>query len=163
MSLEIRLTKIEELPALMEIFAQARQFMREHGNPNQWGDSRPTEQAVRTDIEAGQSYVCIEAGQIAATFCFSAYADPTYARIDGGAWLDERPYGVIHRIAASGTVRGAAARCIEWCFAQCGNLRIDTHEDNAPMRSLLAKQGFEHCGTIYLADGSPRLAFQKNQ
>ena len=36
---------------------------------------------------------------------------------------------------------------------------MDTHADNAPMRHLLEKSGFSHRGTIYVEDGTPRLAF----
>lgn len=161
--MQIRKATNADLPAMRVIFARARAFMRENGNPNQWGENRPAEETVRADIAAGNSYVCTEGEQIVATFCFFVGDDPTYARIDGGAWLDDKPYGVVHRIASSGAVRGAAAHCMDWCFARCGNLRIDTHEDNAPMRALLAKQGFVHCGVIYLENGAPRLAFQKSR
>ena len=33
----IRHSKEEDLPRMMEIYAYARDFMAEHGNPNQWG------------------------------------------------------------------------------------------------------------------------------
>lgn len=159
--LEIRKTRPEELPRLLAIFAQARAFMRMRGNPDQWGNSRPTEQTIRDDIAAGCSYVCLNGGEIAATFCYWTGEEPTYRAIWGGGWLDDRPYGVVHRIASAGTVRGAAGYCLDWCLAQCGNLRIDTHRDNAPMRRLLEKRGFTYCGIIHLADGAERLAYQR--
>ena len=36
---------------------------------------------------------------------------------------------------------------------------MDTHQDNAPMRHLMEKMGFSHRGTIYVEDGTARLAF----
>ena len=33
--------------------------------------------------------------------------------------------------------------------------------DNYVMQNMLKKCGFIHCGTIYLEDGEPRLAFHK--
>ena len=87
--------------------------------------------------------------------------DPTYRLIDW-AWIADGPYGVVHRIASSGEVKGAGAFCLDWAFEQCRHLRVDTHEDNIVMRNLLTKLGFEYCGIIYvLKDNSPRMAFEK--
>ena len=88
-------------------------------------------------------------------------ADPTYQVIEDGAWIDDRPYGVIHRIASREGVRGAGSFCMQWGFAECGNLRMDTHEDNKVMQHVLEKNGFRRCGRIYVEDGSPRIAYQK--
>lgn len=35
--MEIRRTTVEDLPRLLALYARARQFMADHGNPNQWG------------------------------------------------------------------------------------------------------------------------------
>ncbi|MBQ6671625.1 MAG: N-acetyltransferase, partial [Spirochaetales bacterium] len=61
-------------------------------------------------------------------------------------------------------VKGVGEFCINWAYGQCRHLRIDTHRDNTVMRSLLAKLGFVHCGTIYVReDRFPRLAFEKTE
>jgi len=92
--------------------------------------------------------------------------DPTYGVIDG-AWLEaEGAYGVVHRIARAAHAKGAGAACLAWCFAQCGNVRIDTHRANAAMLALLARQGYTQCGIIRLglfdeAALDERVAFQK--
>ena len=39
-------------------------------------------------------------------------------------------------------------------------MRGDTHEDNLPMQRVLEKNGFQRCGTIFVEDGSPRIAYQ---
>jgi GNAT superfamily N-acetyltransferase len=41
------------------------------------------------------------------------------------------------------------------------DIRIDTHRDNKPMRSLLKKMGYIHCGRITLTSGAYREAYQK--
>ena len=41
------------------------------------------------------------------------------------------------------------------------NLRADTHEKNRSMRKMLENNGFTKCGTIYVEDGTPRVAYQK--
>ena len=159
--MEIRKTKPEELEQVMAIYARARQFMAEHGNPNQWGTVKPAREQVLADIENGKSYVCVEKEQIAAVFFYSEAIDPTYIKIYDGEWLNDKPYGVVHRIASAGIVKGAGSFCLQWAFSQCGNLKIDTHRDNIVMQNTLAKNGFEYCGIINLEDGDERLAYQK--
>ena len=52
-----------------------------------------------------------------------------------GNWLNDAPYGVVHRIASDGTVKGAASFCLSLrAFSQCHNLKIDTHQDNPSCR-----------------------------
>lgn len=157
----IRKTREEEIGALLGLYAAARRFMAENGNPTQWGAARPSDATVAQDVRAGESYVCEQGGRIAAAFAFRLGDDPTYAEIRDGAWPDDGPYGVVHRLVSAGVARGAAAVCLDWAFAQCGSLRIDTHENNAPMRALLEKCGFSPCGRIFAADGTERLAFYK--
>lgn len=96
-------------------------------------------------------------------FYFAVENDVTYAEIYDGKWLTDKPYGVVHRIASNGKIKGVASFCLQWCFEQAENIRIDTHRDNAVMRNVLQKNGYTYCGIIYIADGTERLAFQKSK
>jgi len=156
----IQKATLSQLPQIMDIYEKARSFMIQTGNPTQWGTAYPPEEMIRQDISNGKSYVNLREGNICAVFYFAVEEDPTYGYIDG-AWLNDAPYGVIHRIAVGESGKGAAAEC--FCFAceKCDNLRIDTHTDNIPMQKCLMKNGFQFCGTIYLEDGDPRIAYQK--
>ncbi len=165
--MKIRKSAMQDLDRIMEIYAHARQFMAQHGNPNQWGPTRwPPESLVREDIATGRSYLCVnDAGYGIGTFFFVRGEDiePTYRDITEGAWLDGSPYGVVHRIASDGSEKGVGTFCLEWAYAQCGHLRIDTHGDNTVMQRLLEKLGFRHCGTIHvIEDDAPRLAYEKS-
>lgn len=161
--MEIRNTKMEELDTVMEIYAGARQFMVETGNPRQWAARNwPPRELILRDIEQGKSYVCVEDGQILAVFYydFGHDIDSTYRVIENGAWVGEDTYGVVHRIAAR-RGRGAGGFCIRWAYDQCGYLRMDTHADNRVMQSLLERLGFRYCGIIYVAeDTDPRMAYE---
>ncbi len=161
----IRHSKEEDLPRMMEIYAYARDFMAEHGNPNQWGPTNwPPEGLIRADIAAGNSYVCVCKDRVAGAFFFQQGRDiePTYRTIEDGGWLDDGPYGVVHRLAGDGSVKGIGSACLEWAFGQCGHLRIDTHGDNRVMQNLLKKSGFVYCGIIHVEeDCYPRLAYEK--
>ena len=159
--MEIRKTKPEELNILIRMYENARIIMASHGNPLQWGNTYPATQILMDDISSGNSYVCVEHDKIIATFYYKEGIDDTYVRIYEGQWLNEAPYGVVHRITSDGTIRGAASFCLNWAFNKCGNLKIDTHRDNIVMQHLLDKNGFKYCGVVYLENGSERIAYQK--
>ncbi len=164
--MQIRHSTQEDLPRIMEIYRIARAFMAAHGNPDQWGPTNwPPEALIRNDIAQAKSYVCVnDAGKVVGTFFldFGKDIEPTYSRITDGAWLDDSPYGVIHRIAGDGSEKGIGTFCLRWAIGECGHLRIDTHGDNIVMQKLAQKLGFVHCGTIFVEeDDFPRLAYEK--
>ncbi len=159
--MQVRNTRPEDLDVVMDIYDHAREYMRQNGNQNQWINGYPHRELVIKDIEEKCSYVCVDQERIVCVFRFTIGTDPTYLKIYDGQWLNEEPYGVVHRIASAGHQKGAASFCLDWCFAQTGNIRIDTHEDNYIMQKLLIKNGYTRCGNIYLEDGAPRIAFHK--
>ena len=159
--MEIRKTTLADIPEVMEIYTIARSFMRETGNPTQWAGGYPKEELIRKDIASGDSYVAVENGRIEVVFFYRKGEDPTYKVIEDGAWLDDEPYAVLHRIASRGDVKGSGSACIQWCLAQWPNLRVDTHEDNHVMQHVLEKNGFVKCGRVYIEDGSSRIAYQQ--
>ena len=159
----IRKTEEKDLPVISEIYENAKRFMRENGNPNQWSDGKPNADTATEDMKNGVGYVAEENGEILAVFMFSVGEDPTYLKIYDGAWKNELPYAVIHRIAVAAQGKGIIDFCINECFKICPNLKIDTHRDNIPMQKALLKRGFEYCGIIYLENGDERLAYQKTK
>lgn len=158
MHLTVRRAAFTDLPRIEEIYAYARAFMAAHGNPNQWGTTHPPRAQLEQDIAQGGLYAITDEVGIHGVFYFFIGDDPTYARIDDGAWHSDRPYGTIHRIASDGT-GGILAAAVAFGKEQIDYLRIDTHEDNKVMQAAVAKQGFQRCGIIYQPDGSPRIAY----
>ena len=160
--MEIRKTRLTDISAALEIYAAARKFMAEKGNPDQWTDGYPSEDFIKEDILNGNSYVITDKDDnIFGIFTFIIGKDPTYAVIENGDWLNEKPYGVIHRIASTGQLKGITDICLDWCFQQIDNIRIDTHQDNEPMKQTLIRNGFKYCGIIFCHNGTERIAFQK--
>ena len=163
MSLNFRLSTIEDIPALLKLADEARAIMRSSGNINQWVNGYPSREVFVRDIEQGHGYVVTDDdGDLVATFAFIPSPEPTYAKIYEGQWLDNDLYYVIHRIASTQNSHGVLNEIIAYCFTITRNIRIDTHRDNVIMRHLLKKLGFAYCGIIYLADGAERLAFQRH-
>lgn len=157
----IRKADLNDLAAVMPVYDEARAYMRANGNMKQWTGGYPSEDQIRKDILSGHLYVCLDGDTLAGVYVFFTDGEPTYARIYEGAWLNDAPYGVIHRIAVTSHRHGVASFCFSWCLDQCWNLKIDTHRDNVPMQRSLLKNGFTYCGIIYLESGDERLAFQK--
>lgn len=165
--MEIRHAKEQDIDRIMEIYDSARRFMEGHGNPNQWGPTNwPPKQLIQRDIATGKSYVCVQENRIVGTFFFDAGEDiePSYRLIEKGKWMDDSAYGVVHRLAGDGSVKGIGKFCLDWAYGQCGHLRVDTHGDNTVMQNLLGKIGFTQCGTVYVEeDDFPRLAYEKTK
>ncbi len=160
--MEIRKSTHQDIDQIMEVYATARLFMASTGNGGQWINGYPSRELVTQDIESGYSYVCVNPDyEILGVFFFRIGVDPTYLRIYEGQWLNDNPYGVMHRLAGSGKVKGLAPLCFDYCFNQCGNLRVDTHRNNIVMQHILQRNGFARCGIIYIADGTERIAYQK--
>ena len=159
--LKIRKGNPEDVETILRIFDSAKKYMRAKGNLSQWSDGYPSRSHVLEDIENGVNYVGeTPEGEIVMTFTFIEGEDPTYLEIEG-EWLNNEPYGTIHRIASDGTVSGVVKEACEFCFKKTENLRIDTHENNTPMRKALSDLDFIECGIIICRDGTPRIAFQK--
>ena len=164
---EIRPATREDLSAINRVYDTAREYMERGGNPTQWSGGYPWAYLLDDDIEKRRLFVILANGEICGVFAFIIGVDPTYIEIENGAWLNDEPYGTIHRIASDGTQRGIFKACLEFCRGYIGNIRIDTHADNAKMRATLAGNGFAKCGTIFVHDGasghSPRIAYQYSQ
>lgn len=159
--MEIRRTVINDLDRVMEIYDDARRYMRENGNSKQWVNGYPYIELIQQDIIDQKSYVCVDDNRVVGVFYFNIGPDVTYLNIFEGSWINNASYGVIHRIAAASRQKGVASYCLDWCFSKWPNIRIDTHRDNLIMQSFLTKNGFTRCGIIYLEDGSERIAYQK--
>ena len=154
----IRRASFRDLLEILDIYAFARSFMAQNGNPNQWGNTNPPRRQLEADIERGELYVVVRDGCIRGVFAFILGDDPTYGYIEG-AWHSSLPYGTIHRVAGNGA-GGIFSSVFRFCLGQIGHLRIDTHHDNRIMQHVIEKAGFRRCGVIYVEDGSPRIAYE---
>lgn len=162
-----RPTAPDDIARIMEIVAQAQERFRALGI-DQWQDGYPTAGVFLQDMAAGSSYAVETDSQVIATACISFDGEPTYRTIGDGAWPDDGPYAVIHRLAVDRKMlrRGIAAGIIRHAEELCrrrgaGAIRVDTHRDNTAMRRLLDRCGFTRCGRIRLDSGAEREAYCK--
>ena len=159
----IRRSTADDIDSIMEVYESAKRYMRSLGNYGQRIAACPDRETVLTDIAHWSHYIAEdEEGEILMAFSFILGEDPTYRVIENGEWLNDKPYGTIHRIASNGRQGGMLKACVDYCKEIIDNIRIDTHADNGPMQNALHRLEFSFCGLIYTRDGSPRLAFQKD-
>lgn len=159
----------EDLPALLCIYEKAREFMRASGNESQWQNCYPGEELIKEDIREKRLFVVrstedgtanTSGGAVHGAFMFYIGDDTSYAYIEDGDWLSLEPYGVIHRVASDGQIRGMMRAVVNYCKGKIQHLRIDTHADNHFMQMKILENGFVRCGIVYMEDGSPRTAYE---
>lgn len=158
----IRKSTPHDVDAIMSCYDIARNYMRAEGNYIQWTNGYPSRQLVMNDITREVSYVGTDEGNnVVMAFAFIIGDDPTYSVIEDGEWLNEEPYGTIHRLGSNGKHKGILKQCVDFCSSKIGNIRLDTHADNVTMQRAAEKLDFTRCGIIYTDDGTPRIAYQK--
>lgn len=155
--MQIRIASPDDLEFIESAYVYARAFMQANGNATQWPDGYPGRIDAEEDIAHGHCFLVTDEAGPLAVFSFAPGPDATYTEIDG-AWHSDANYHVIHRVAS---VRGhGVARAIFMFAAEHADyLRCDTHEDNTPMRRALESFGFRECGTITVANGTERIAY----
>lgn len=152
----------DDFSIVMELIEKGKTKMIKAGNPNQWSTDYPNKQTVKYDIVRGDCYLLCESGTPIATFVFRSGPEPNYLHIYNGAWLDNEPYYVIHRVASREGVRGVMADIISFGSTFTSSIRFDTHADNKPMQAALSRLEFVYCGIIYVENGDSRQAYQRS-
>lgn len=147
------------MEAVMAMYDNSRALMRADGNRTQWV-GYPTREGLAADMAAGVSYVIEDEGRVVGTFALVDGEEPTYGVITGGRWIDDSPYATIHRVARTREAHGVAEEVFRYAKGRFQHLRIDTHASNRAMRHIIEKEGFVYCGTVYMNDGSERMAYE---
>ena len=106
----IQLARPEHLNRIMQVIDAARNSMRANGNQTQWINGYPSENVILNDINQNMGYICLNDTEMVGYFSFLKGDDPepTYNVIENGKWLNNEPYGVIHRLASNGNAKGVA-------------------------------------------------------
>lgn len=165
--MEFRRAVEADICSIMNIIRQAQAYFREHGI-NQWQDNYPNSEIIKNDIDNKNGYVSLKDNIVIGTAAVSFDGEKTYDSIYNGKWLSSGKYAVIHRIAIENSFKGSglSSEILKNIEKMCLNkdvhsIKVDTHKENISMKKFLRKNGFQYCGTIYLEDGNPRIAFEK--
>lgn len=156
---------VQDMETAMELICEARHFLKSQGI-DQWQAGYPNQASIREDIENSRGYFIADGTQKAAYLCIDFNGEPAYESLNGN-WKSDLPYAVIHRLAMAEAYRGkglsgtvfqlAEALCKE---RNISSIRIDTDEKNLIMRHVIARNGFEYCGTVWFQNSS-KQAYEK--
>ena len=172
LSFDCHRAELQDMADIMLIVDEASAFLHAQ-HVDQWQDGYPDPGVFRRDITAGSCWLFTYQGMPAGCMTLYFETEPDYASIEDGAWLtDGEVYGTVHRVAVRDIFRGhgLAGEMMQLaedltCGRGCASVRVDTHEDNAAMRSLLEKRGYRQCGVIWLQDTKEqdrkRIAYEK--
>lgn len=179
---------------ILEIIRQAQRRMAAAGS-DQWQDGYPAPENIAADLARGYGHVICRAAatedrtteaaispaehsadvtpQAADAQEVIAYGavvfdgEPAYEALEGGRWLSDRPYVVVHRLAVADEALGCGIGTeffhrVERLARRQGvtSFRVDTNFDNRRMLRLLAREGFTRCGKVHYRSGE-REAFEK--
>lgn len=167
--MQVRPARNSDISDITRCASRIREEYFEANNIPQWQNGYPSKEDFSGDIESGRLFV-MYLGEVLIGFISVGFAaDPCYFDIEDGAWSSSEPYAVVHRFGINpdwhrmgmGTALfGVATRLCE--AKKVSSIRVDTHESNAAMIAFLEHNGFKKAGVIHLANGDPRLAFEKN-
>ena len=181
--MNFRKSTFDDIDRILEIIEKAKAELKKMGL-DQWQKGYPNREVIERDVKKGISYVLEEtaennensgekvSGKIVGTIVLSPEREEPYSKIEGKWITDDDDYMVVHRLAVDSDVKnkGLATKILEFSEGVCIenkilSLKADTHENNEPMKRLLAKNGFSFCGLIYLDRepdlGAKRIAYEK--
>ena len=161
----------DDLPAILAIAQQARNYLRRH-RVDQWQGVYPNEETFRADIAAGTCRVLTYQGTVAAMFTLAFTPEPAYDALTDGRWRSDRDHAaVLHRNAVSADFRGTGLsdllmQEVERLARESGAraVRVDTHRHNGAQKKLLERHGYRFCGNILCDEPGHdprRQAFEK--
>ena len=164
----IRRATESDIEAIMEIVHSAQEALAELGI-DQWQDGYPAVDAIAEDIAQGVGYVaCALDNTVLGYEAVVLTGEEAYTQLPDEAWHTPNNYVAVHRLCVSGNSRrkGIAHKLMAYACEHAlrhniDAFRIDTHEGNVRMLSLLKKLGFEYVGIVRY-DSGKRMAFDLN-
>lgn len=133
---------VDDLPAILAIAQQARNYLRRH-RVDQWQGDYPNADTFSADIAAGTCHVLTYQGAVAAMFTLSRTPEPAYDALTDGRWRSDRDHAaVLHRNAVAADWRGTGMadhlmQAAEQLAREGGAhaVRVDTHRHNGAQKS----------------------------
>lgn len=135
---------------------------------DQWQDDYPTSSHITADILANNSYILSVDEKIIATVALVSTGETIYNQLQNGLWQSGEPYLTIHRLSIARHANGQGygsqiLQLIEQIAQQkeLNTIRLDTYEENIPMKKLAEKNGYHFVGTITYSETVTCLAYDK--
>lgn len=165
--MDFRKATKNDIKHILRIIDAAKEYLKSQ-EIDQWQNGYPNSEVIEGDITSGYAYISEIDGLIVGYMAIVFEKDPNYSKIFEGNWKSNLPYSTIHRIALDTSFRGQNLSTKMFAFTEkltleknYKSMRIDTHKDNKVMQKLIKKSGYDYCGIIYVADKTPRFAYEK--
>lgn len=131
---KIRPATQADMEEILKIYAQARRFMAENGNPTQWGQHHPAREILEEDIGLNRLYVLEDGARLQGVFMFE---------VGGGFYL--RTYR--RQLAQQRPLRSDPSDCRCWgrCLCCCAGL-LFRHHCSSSHRYPRRQQAHAACG-----------------
>lgn len=159
---------INNISSILNIFNEAKKYIKSQGFDQWQNDDYPNEAILKRDITKDSGYILCDNDKIIGYMALLLDIEPTYSTISSGKWESDFDYATIHRVALSDEYRGKKLSNLLFDFAEklciqknIRSLRVDTHEQNIPMKKMLKKRKYKHCGIITLENNEKRIAYEK--
>ena len=126
----------DDLPAILAIVQQARNYLRRH-RVDQWQGAYPNEDTFRADIAAGTCHVLTYQGAVAAVFTLTFAPEPAYDALTDGRWRSDRetppcciatpsaPIGAVRACPTCSCRRSSGSR-VKAARTPCASIRTGT-------------------------------------
>ena len=155
MPVTLRLARLSDLPAIMELLRRVVPLMQASGN-HQWNLEYPNEATFARDIERNQLWIAeTNNNSIAGVAAINTDQQPEYA--DAGLAIGETAI-VIHRLAIDPAYKGSGIATLLMQHAEAiarergiPILRLDTNTQNHAAQRLFTKLGYIFAGEVSFA------------
>ena len=159
---------ISDISNILKIFEEAKAYIKSQGFDQWQNEDYPNEEIIQDDISNEASFILCDDDKLLGYMALLFDKEQSYSTISNGKWISDFDYATIHRLAISNDGRGqnlsklffefAEKNCIE---KNISSLRIDTHEKNISMKTILKNRKYKYCGIITLENGEKRMAYEK--
>lgn len=163
----MRRAEIKDINKIEYIIEKAKKALKEDGI-DQWQIGSMDRDFLENQISRGKAYVYEDKGEVKAYAYLSDEKEAAYEDLDHD--FKGENYITIHTFAVDMDARekGLGSRFMMEILKygvkyNLDSLRIDTHQDNFRMRSLLNKFGFKKIGKILIDEEGikkPRIAYE---
>ncbi len=117
---------------------------------HQWDEDYPNNDTIRHDINQGELYIAMIAGELVGGVTLNQNEDTEYSQI---TWSYARPALVIHRLCVSPSHQGHGIGSALMAFgekyaqaAQLSSIRLDVYSDNSIAVNLYKRLGYSTAG-----------------
>ena len=155
--LQFRKAEIDDLDALVALYAAAAQDMLRQGI-DQWDEYYPDREILAEDVESGDMTLGLLDGELACAYVVNREHDPEY---EMGAWEHTQgDFCVLHRLCVNaemqgqGLARQAMAHMEKKALEQgFDSVRLDVFSRNLHAQRLYEKLGYRRTGEVRFRKG----------